>query len=216
MQPFPKSIPQEWVTDPGTLLRWDITLGAGSVDYSADRATADYASISNPASGARSVRSVTAGKVYFETLTAGTGWSYALMGICDASVALNDDLENNARAVAIDSSGVINLNGTTPASIGILSQGTIVRWALDLHGLVNPMKLWAARAAGAWNSSTTSSDDPATGVGGLSWDPSSSTAMVAAAAFIATGTAPRSVILRTLEFEFSYPVPAGFTALGHF
>lgn len=167
-----------------------ITLSAGNLTYTGNGA-------------ARSTNPLSAGKAYWEVLInqdsseAGSSWN---LGFADGVSAFS----------TIQSTGVINLvllvNGNiangSGASVGAsIANGNTLCIAVDFGA----KKAWFRKNGGNWNNSGT--NDPATGVGGVSFGPSGPYYAVAASSNGAT-----SYTANFGASTFSFTKPSGFTS----
>jgi hypothetical protein len=163
---------------------------------------------SSAPSGVRSVASKTSGKYYFE-ITTGATWagSGSSLGLATASFAFGAGNQSGFAGVvrAIGSNGGIYIDGThSGVSLGVITSSQLICFAVDLSAGL----FWArSGAAGNWNNNA--SNNPATGVGGLSLG-----AMSGSALFVAFGSQSNNDVCTANlgASAFSGAVPSGFTA----
>jgi hypothetical protein len=111
----------------------------------------------------RSVLSVTSGKYYFEIKFAATGNS-AGVGIANSSATSGSVLNGSGVAYAIND-GTTYVNGVAQAVVGGFGVNGACCIALDMGAKL----IWfRSMIAGFWNSTSSSTPNPATGVGGYS------------------------------------------------
>jgi hypothetical protein len=165
---------------------------------------------SNAQGNVRTVDRQLTGKLYWEnTLTTITGQISA--GIANQAVtlgSLSPQAPNTVvNAIVVTNSGTINLNGTTGASLGAFASGGVACFALDLVAQL----FWIRNgAAGNWNGSAT--NNPATGVGGMSAPFIGGGIPAYALAAFTNGSTTSSITANFGDTVFTGAVPSGFTS----
>jgi len=122
--------------------------------------------------GVRAADTQTSGKFYFEITTGATyGTSQNSIGICNGNVSssnIANSMGSTLLNVAITAKGSGNIfvnNVNSGLTIGAIAINTVVCVAVDLSAKL----IWFRKgAAGSWNATSGSTNDPATGVGGAS------------------------------------------------
>jgi len=117
--------------------------------------------------GVRAADTQTSGKFYYEvTLT--TMASTAMdVGVCTGNVNLPTHATDGNQAVYVNKNGIIGVNGVASGkSLSALVNGNIICVAIDL---TNKLAWFRIGAAGSWNATSGTANDPATGVGGASF-----------------------------------------------
>lgn len=158
-------------------------------------------------SNARGRKSYTTGKLYFEAIATNllTGF---VAGACVSSYSLANFMGGvNNLSISIAHDGKVYVNGTGTTAFAAMSTGDVVSIALDLGA----QKMWARKNGGNWNNSP--SNDPATGVGGISFP----TGMTAGSSVFACGGVNVTNDAMTMNFggsAFSYSIPSGYSAWG--
>jgi len=123
-------------------------------------------------SGVRAADTQTSGKFYFEITTGATyATSQNSIGICNGSVSSSNIANTMGSsllniAVVIKGSGNIFVNNVNSSlTIGSFATSTVIGVAVDLTAKL----IWFRKgAAGSWNATSGSANDPATGTGGAS------------------------------------------------
>jgi len=152
------------------------------------------------ASGVRSTNSYTTGKLYFEIThdVAGNNGN-TCSGVATAAAGLGTPFFGNVGVRCTD--GVVIANASTVATLGAVTVGSTLCFALDLVNL----QMWARLNGGNWNNSGTA--DPATNTGGFSV--SFFTAPVFA--WVSFGDL---IAVQTADFgatAFKFSMPSGFS-----
>jgi hypothetical protein len=157
-------------------------------------------------SGVRSVDRVYSGKYYWE-VTYTTFVSSSGAGVVLGTSALGSDGTSNL-FIIVYGSGTIALNGAaTGLNIGSFSGGAVCCFALDA---TNDL-FWARNgAAGNWNNGA--SNNPATGVGGISIASFGAGPMGLYAWAMAAGISGAAFTVNFGATAFTGAVPAGFTS----
>jgi hypothetical protein len=152
-------------------------------------------------SGVRSTNPLSTGKVYFEVTIGNQGSAAFNCGCVNGSGSPDADTANpaGAGAVIVFANGGISPSGSIGAGF---SNGDICCVAVD----VGSKLAWFRKNAGNWNGSGT--NNPATGVGGVSF--SSVTGPFYAFGGFSGGSA--SMTANFGATSFTYTVPSGFTA----
>jgi hypothetical protein len=157
--------------------------------------------------GVRTIQGWTTGKFYFEyTCTAITGAN--VIGVANAGAVLTAVAGSGVGGAVINISGQIAINNTTVlATLGTISNGTVVGIALDL---INQQIWFRLGAAGNWNGS--SGANPASNTGGFSIAPLVAAAQAIFGLFATVSAATPTITANFGDTAFTGTVPAGFTA----
>jgi hypothetical protein len=158
--------------------------------------------------GVRSIASVTSGKYYFETTFGASGAvGSTMIGFANATANMANVVSTGANAAYIVGSGVIQVNAVGAGSVGAFSNNGLACFALDMGGKL----VWFRNgAAGNWNGSGT--NNPATGVGGVSF---SGLPGGASTIFVFGAQTTTTAALNTANFgdsAFTGTVPSGFAS----
>src|SRR4051812_35981435 len=141
---------------------WSATDKAAGVILSGGNLTAT--NVGGAAGAVRSVHAILTGKYYWEYLWTTT--SGAVTGIANgtADIAGGGVVTTVVGASVVNQNGIIGVNSSTQlATLGTISAGSTICLAVDMDAKL----IWYRNgAAGNWNGSA--SNNPATGVGGLS------------------------------------------------
>lgn len=158
--------------------------------------------------GVRAVVGSTTGKYYFEFTLNSFSNGNTGAGIINANATLATVAPSATAACLVYPSGTIWLAGSsTGISIGTLSTaGTVLAVALDLIAY----RIWFRGPSGNWNGSV--SNDPATGVGGISISSIASSSLAVFPGFASGGSGQAVTANFGDSFIFNGAVPAGFTA----
>jgi hypothetical protein len=152
--------------------------------------------------GVRAAKGWNAGKYYFEfTVTAMTS---GYVGLAKSTYDLTSG--GTSGAVGVNGSGSVDVNGvTTGVGIGSVS-GSLLGIAIDITGNL----VWfRSGAAGSWNATSGTANNPVTGVGGISLSAIAGTLFPW---FEAVFAPSQSVTANFGDSAFSGAVPSGYTA----
>jgi hypothetical protein len=146
-------------------------------------------------------------KVYFENLyVAATGGGSSICGIALASADLPTWASNGSGGIAVFDSGPVFRNSvSTGINVGIATTGQSHCFAIDMIAKL----LWVRVDAGNWNGS--SSNNPATGVGGIDISAIFTTTLAAFACY-GTASGSKSATANFGATAFAQAVPSGFAA----
>lgn len=137
---------------------WSTTDKSANVTLSLSNTKA--AATSATAAGVRATTLKSTGKIYFE-FTPNASTDLAL-GIANATESLGDNLGQSLNSLAYFQGGAVQINGSTLSTIQTWVAGNTVCMAVDFGGKL----IWFRTNAGNWNNNAT--NNPATGVGGIS------------------------------------------------
>lgn len=188
----------------GTNVTLDPSNKSASVTLSNTNSTATFGSGQSMVIGNTGVNS---GKYYFEvTFTSGTNSGNAAVGLVPktetltAQIGYNDPSANYSVGCFQNSGNIYKNGGTSAGSASAFNTaGNVVQVAYDAGNRL----VWFAVNGGNWNGS--SSNSPATGVGGIAVGGT-------AAMFPAIGTDSASVWTSNFNTAFAYSIPSGFSA----
>jgi hypothetical protein len=181
--------------DPATVSAGDVTLSNGNLTVTHATATANVG-----------VRGISAsGKYYFE-VTHVSGAAGDAVGLVTTTGTYGNVLAGTNCTVAFTTSGNISSNnGASGKNIGTLTPAsTVIGVAVDLTA----RKAWFRKGAGNWNGLAIGSENPATGLGGVTVAPTVSFMPVVAFGASAGGD---SYTVNFGATAFANAAPAGFS-----
>lgn len=156
------------------------------------------------AGGLRSTTSKTSGKLYFE-VTLNTFLTNVYAGLANSSYALTAPANTANVVLAFLTGATILGNGATLGSTtGSLGAGQVGRFAVDLTNRL----FWYSVAGGNWNNNV--ANNPATGVGGISFSYLTGPFFVYSGS--AAGTSGEQDTVNFGATSFAFAVPSGFSA----
>jgi hypothetical protein len=162
-----------------------------------------------PDDGVRAIASTTGTKKYFEaTITAGFGSVDNGVGISIAGESFQNLANNAAGGAVLFSGGNIWINGTNTLSSGI-SLASLVTIGVALDTTAN--LIWFTHDGTHWNSTSSITNNPATGVGGVSFSGLSGQAMFPVVLMGASAGTNHSWTGNFGATSFTYTVPVGFS-----
>ena len=188
-----------------TLTSLDGALSAG-VSLSPDKLTATHTSTASNV-GARSSALKTVGKFYFEvTMTAVHGDSDSC-GLITSIGTFTNFVNSGQQCLAIYkwSGQIYANNGSSGFSLGACTSGDVISVAVDLA----TRKAWMRKNGGLWNGAALATQNPNTGIGGVTLNATASYSP--AVGFGGTNTAISDAM--TVNFggtSFIYPAPTNF------
>ncbi len=155
----------------------------------------------------RSTRKISSPSVYWEITPILVPAPIAL-GFCNPIFNISGTvlLGSDANALAYEPNGAVILNGVTLATLQPYSTGNVVQVAVDISNLL----VWFNVNGGNWNDNP--ANNPASGVGGISFS-SMNQPVGLYAAFGGPSTTPPQTVRATFSGPFAYPVPQGFVSL---
>jgi hypothetical protein len=158
-------------------------------------------------SGARSSSNKTVGKFYFEVTMTVTHGDFDCVGILQSNATFINFVQNSTNCVAVyKNTGAIYANGgASGKTLGAIAAGDVIGVAVDLDA----RKAWLRKNGGLWNGFALTSENPNTGLGGVtigasvSFDP--------AVGFGGTGTAAGDAMTANFGASaFGSTAPVGF------
>lgn len=197
--------PDATITPAATATTWSPTDKTANITVSGGNLTATANAGGN--GGVRCTAGRSGVKVYFEILynaVAGGGTTFS--GIALASASLPTFAGNGAGGIGMFDSGAVFRNGSgTGVNIGSIAAGKRHCIAVDMVAKL----FWARVDAGNWNGS--SSNNPATGVGGIDISAVFTTTLDAFAAY-GTASGSNNCTVNFGATAFAQTVPSGFAA----
>jgi SPRY domain len=196
----------DWtVLAPSGLASFDGAVSA--VNVSNDNLTATHASAANNA-GVRSLSLKSTGKFYFEVAMTTTHGAFDCAGILTSSGLFVDLVANGANCVVAykNTGNIFSNNANSGKTLGAMAAGDVLGFAIDLTA----RKGWVRKNGGNWNGLAIGSENPATGLGGVTI--AATATFAPAVGFGGTGTAAGDEM--TANFggtSFAATAPAGFT-----
>jgi hypothetical protein len=182
---------------------WSPTDKSAAITLSSGNLTAT--STGTGLSAVRATSAMASAKYYWEvTVGAVNGSSLQpSIGIANASMALNNYVGSDTNSVAIVTSGGVLLNAASLGAIGAFTAGDVMDVAVD----TTAKKIWFRKNGGNWNNDVIANQNPALGVGGMSFS------SITGPYFPATSgqNSPNSAV--TVNFgatAFASTPPAGF------
>jgi len=186
----------------GTIPTFFDVATVSTVSLSSDCLTATHTS-SGFNAGARSAVFYTTGKYYFEIMIGIAGGS-PTWGAITPSGTYNDMSTSATNCIIVAPSGTIYSNGGNQTkSVGAVSVGNVVGFALDLTA----RKGWIRRNGGNWNGEVIGISNPATGAGGV---PLYATVGYAPAVCFWAGSAGDNSTLNAGQTAYVAAAPSGF------
>jgi SPRY domain len=158
-------------------------------------------------SGARSSTLKSAGKFYFEVTMTQTHGAFDAVGILSASGTMGDFVTNGTNCVAIyrAAGNIFSNNANSGRTLGAIASGDVIGIAIDL----NTRKGWMRKNGGNWNGLAIGSENPATGLGGVTIAPTVSFAP--AVGFGGTGIAANDESTANFgALAYQTAAPSGF------
>lgn len=111
----------------------------------------------------RSIASHTTGKFYCEATVGGVlNGANSAVGFCDSTESMTTQLGSDIDGVGYQKGGVVLFNNATASTIQTYTTTNIIGMAIDIGGSL----VWFQVNGGNWNNNA--SNNPATGVGGIS------------------------------------------------
>lgn len=140
---------------------WNPADKSANLTLSGGNLTVTYTGSSGQ-SAVRSVASHSSGKLYYEhKITNGTA-ATDTTGIANSTAVLSNFVGSNLNGCGVAGDGHVYINGSAVATIQTWANGDTISIAVDIGGQL----IWFRTNAGNWNNNV--SNDPATGVGGIS------------------------------------------------
>jgi hypothetical protein len=182
---------------------WSTTDKFAGITLSGGNLTA--AAPSGSTNGVRSVDRLVTGKYYWEIIATTFAGSFSGFGIARQAVALNTSYAALGLAGVAQAGGAITVDGgTNLASLGTITSGSLVCFAVDLTNQLLWIRLGAA---GNWNNSGAA--NPATGIGGFAIS-GYGQGIPVYAHFVSTSTT--QITANFGDTAFTGAVPSGFTS----
>lgn len=174
------------------------TLSGGNLTATSTGTTGYVRSINNKLAGA--------GKFYWEIQTATINGTNTGMGFCPIALSSPSGATAAGMCVCYRSGNIYVAGANTGSTIGVFSNTQTLSIALDLVAKL----VWFRRApSGAWNATSGSTNNPATGVGGISV---SSVLSSDACPLVTWGATSDVMVANFGGSGFVGAVPSGFTA----
>lgn len=166
----------------------------------------------SPDAGVRSVASTSSAKIYFEaTITAGFASADNGVGISIAGEAFTNLGANAAGGALVFPSGNIWVNGTNTLATGVTFNSVTTTLGIAFDATAD--LFWVTKDGIHWNSTSSVTNNPATGIGGVSFSALSGQAMFGV---VTVGGSAGTAHTWTANFggsAYSFTPPVGFINL---